>query len=786
MRLGTIAFLIGTVIFSQLVTLPAIWSLAFLPIACYLLISRSYCITAPYRYVCLFCCALICGFLWAFLHATLILQDGIDSTVEEGTAVIEGQVVSLPENSDLKTRFEFRIDEIHTQGGISNKAAIKARLSWYKPAIAMIPGDYWRLHVRLRKPYGFSNPGGFDYQRWLFQRQINATGYVVNKEKNQLLKEMSSAPLMTRISSIDYIRHLLRDLIQQIDMADSEKSFLLALGLGDRSQISTEQWQVLVKTGTNHLLAISGLHIGLAAWVCFMVGRWAWAFSVILPTYLTCQRFAFFLSILGALVYAALAGFAIPTQRALIMLLIWVSAHFFRRKFAVSDVISLSLLAVLIIDPFAVMDPGFWLSFMAITLIAYGMTCRTHHDLPVWQGLWLKWGQTQYVVALGLLPLLILWFQQYPLVGILANIIMIPYISLLIVPLTLCGIFLLIFAFPLGEYILQFAGQALAFCWPVFNYLANTTFNLVHLASPTPLILMAGICGISIILLPKGSPGRYLGIFWLLPLLFPPKELPQQGDFWFTQLDVGQGLSSVIQTKNHTMIYDTGDKFSERFNAGEVVLIPFLKQQQISAPDLLIISHGDRDHIGGAPVILENYPDIQVLTSVVDKIKHSRVEYCNRGISWHWDGVDFEILSPDSSTDSSDNIFRGNNSSCVLKISNTWHAVLLTGDIEKQVESRLIDTIPHKLAAQVLVAPHHGSKTSSSEDFIDAVGAEIVIFPVGYRNRFGFPKQDIISRYEARQTKILNTALDGALLFRFIDQDMDVISYRQQSLRFWM
>jgi len=326
-----------------------------------------------------------------------------------------------------------------------------------------------------------------------------------------------------------------------------------------------------------------------------------------------------------------MAGFSIPTQRALIMLSVWMLSLFFNRKYAVSDIISISLLAVLIIDPFAAMDAGFWLSFIAISIIAYGMTCRVQTNIYGWRNVWWKWGRVQYLVAVGLFPVLVLWFQQYPLVGILANIIAVPYISLIVVPLVLLGIVLLPFVFPVGELVLQIAGQALGCLWPFLEYLSSLEFNLWHSASPSPLAFVAGMIGVLILLLPKGMPARWIGIFWLLPLLLPHSESPETGDFWLAQLDVGQGLASVIQTQAHTLVYDTGDKFSQRFNAADTVIIPYLKHQNILHPDLLIVSHGDQDQIGGAEALLTKYPQIQVLTSIEEKIEQSKVEKSVKG-----------------------------------------------------------------------------------------------------------------------------------------------------------
>jgi len=773
MRTGTIAFLIGIAAFLQVPTLPPLWGVVFLPIVLW-----SVFVLPKFQIL----CAIICGFLWALLRADVILSTGLDRMIEGDTVIVTGQIVSLPQILDSGIRFEFHIIEMKSQDGVVLKNPGKVRLGWYRDNIEVKSGEHWQLYVRLKRPYGFSNPGGFDYEGWLFQHRIRAAGYVRNDEQNELIHQAS-------IFSINHQRYLLRNLINRIHLSDSgdfEKSLLLALSLGDRSKVSPQQWQTLTQTGTSHLLAISGLHIGLVAGLFFILGRWLWALSGSLPLYLASQRFAALSGLFGALMYAALAGFAIPTQRALIMLTVWILSRFFHRKIAITDIIATSLLAVLIIDPFAAMDVSFWLSFVAISIIAYGMTCRINGNMSWWRSGWLKWGRVQYLVAVGLFPLLVLWFQQVPLVGIFANIVAVPYISLIVVPLVLLGIVLLCFIFPAGEFVLQLAGQALSVFWPFLDYLSRLEFNIWHSASPSTLAFALGMIGVLIILLPKGIPARWIGVIWLLPLLFPQTENPEFGDFWFTQLDVGQGLASVIQTQNHSLIYDTGDRYSERFNVGKAVIIPFLKHQHIQHPDLLIVSHGDRDHIGGANDILAQYPEIYVLTSVREKMTHPYLGNCVEGQSWRWDGVDFEILNPASSEGYQGNIW-GNNASCVLKVSNAQGSVLLTGDIERAVESRLISSSQskEKLSATVLIAPHHGSKTSSSPSFINAVSPKYVVFPVGYRNRFGFPKQDIISRYESHQVKMLNTARDGALVFKFEASDISSTCHRQQNWRFW-
>lgn len=777
-----LGFLAGIVWLLQFKTLPPVWLGFILPIPLYVLfiLPKLQC-SHVYKYVWIFLLALLFGFLWGVLRADIIISKNIKA-IEFGTVVIEGKVVSLPETLDRGMRFEFYVNTVEFPSGMVLKELGKVKLRWYaKPELN--PAEYWRLHVRLKRPHSLSNKGSFDYEAWLFQQRIQATGYVIDKAENKLL-DSGNNTWFKKLTNIDYMRHLLRELIKQLPVNAFEKSFLLGLGLGDRSDISDKQWDVLTKTGTSHLLAISGLHIGLAAGLFFMLSSWLWAFSIVLPKYLARQHFAIFSGLFGAFLYAALAGFTIPTQRALIMLSIWMLALLLHKKIANNAVIAIALFAVLLIDPFAVMAQGFWLSFLAISVIAYAMTCRTHGTHTIWSKIWLKMGKAQYAVSIAFFPVLILCFQQYPLLSALANVIAIPYFSFVVMPFLLFGIVLLIINFSVGSFVLQWVGKSISVFWPLLEYLSQIESQLLHIAPPTTAIFLLAMVGVLIILLPKGFPNRWVGIFWLLPLCMPYRNVPEHGDFWLTQLDVGQGLSSVIQTQNNTLIYDAGDRFNARFDMGKLVLIPFLEQHNISDPNILLVSHADRDHIGGSLAVLARYPEIKVLTSALEEFNHHSVEQCAHGMQWDWDGVSFEILSP-ILTDDKD-IYHGNNSSCVLKVGNAWHSVLLTGDIEKTVENRLVHLIPHKLAAQVLIVPHHGSATSSSDAFIDAVFPEVAVFPTGYQNRFRFPKQGIISRYEARQVIMLNTARDGALLFNFSDQDMVISRYRQTHKRFWM
>lgn len=760
MRTGTLVFLLGILLLLQLPALPGTWlPLLLFPLALLLLFKPTCLRVAAY---------LLLGFLWALLRAELILADRLEREIEGQTLTAIGQVVSLPEQNADHLRFEFKIRSLIDATGRTWPVPGKVRLSWYKTTAMMAPGEIWNLQVRLKRPHGFMNPGGFDYERWLFQHRIRATGYVVDSPENRQTGAVEG-------EYIDRLRQRLKRKVNTFLQEDSHAGLITALGLGDRSLIHTAERETLIRTGTNHLLAISGLHIGLVAGLVFFLARRAWSVGQ-LPLYLAAPRFAALAGILAAVGYALLAGLSIPTQRSFIMVTVVMMSFLVYRRYAFSQVISIALLLVLVLDPFAVMDPGMWLSFTAIAIIAYGMGCRSGDN-----NLWWRWGRVQLLMAIGLLPLLLLWFQQVSLVGILANLVAIPWVSLVVVPLVLSGTVLINLSVSLGGLLLTAADFSLSLLWSFLQWLGGLDIAVWHQAAPSLWALLAGLGGVIILLQPHGLPARWLGLLWLLPVILPIKDRPGENEIWITLLDVGQGLAAVVHTRGHTLVYDTGARFSATFNAGEAVLVPYLRQTGTGRIDTLVIGHGDNDHIGGARDLLAAFPETPVLTSVPEKLDHAHIGRCHDGQSWHWDGVSFQMLHPDPG----DGDQRGNNQSCVLKISTEHGRILLTGDIEKQAENRLLGKYGEQLAATVLIAPHHGSKTSSTPAFIAAVDPELVLFPTGYRNRFNLPNEDIIARYAARDVTIYDSARHGAILIRLEQSGMVVESYRHQARRFW-
>jgi competence protein ComEC len=352
------------------------------------------------------------------------------------------------------------------------------------------------------------------------------------------------------------------------------------------------------------------------------------------------------------------------------------------------------------------------------------------------------------------------------------------------VPLTLIALILLFPLPQISQSLYELINKINEFQWIYLEFLSKQNNAVIPIAAPNLWSLILAITGVLILIMPKGLPARWLGPVFFIPLLFPLTEKLEQGEFEFVLLDVGQGLAAVIQTKEHTLVYDTGARFSENFNIGDTVIKPYLRKKGVNQISTLLISHGDNDHIGGATAIIDNFRIDKVLSSVpisfVGQIPRGKLESCYAGQKWHWDGVDFEILHPHKN-----DVFAGNNASCVLKASSKQGSVLLTGDIEKEAEQSLIERYNHELHADILLVPHHGSRTSSTERFVSAVSAKYAFIPTGYRNRFGFPKEDIMSRYDDHAVKTFISYKTGEISAKFHDEGLQIDEFRTKNRRFW-
>jgi len=748
-----ISFMLGCLLFLQLPSLPhSLWLWVMIVSAITLFIFAK---TRLLAYVLL-------GGLWVLIQANNVLNDRLLPELDGKDLIITGIIANVPKHNGQSIRFEFKPDKM-----IDVTLPRKILLNWYKPLpLTFGAGERWQLTVRLKQIHGMANPASFDYEGWLFQQRIDARGYVRNHKDN---RRLAAAPFY----SINALRQTLLAKLSNHLQDSPQLGLIQGLTTGIRDNISRSQWQILRFSGTNHLLAISGLHIGLSAAIGFFSMRWLWSRRAKNLLLIPATEAAAIVGFFAALFYAALAGFAIPTQRALIMVATVMIAMLVRRPVAPSYVLAFSLLLVLIWDPFAVLSAGFWLSFSAVAIILF--TSQNRFPSPRWQ--WLK---IHTLIAFGLTPLLLLFFMQTSLIAPIANIIAVPFISLIIVPLLLLASLMLWLFEPIGSGLLHLADHLLTLFWPLLDYLADLPFSYWTVAHLPFFYYLAVIIGTLLFLSPRGFPAKWLGVIGLSPLLLFHSARPEQGEFWFTLLDVGQGLAAVIQTKEHTLVFDAGPKYSDSFNAGAAIVLPFLQQQGIKRIDTLVISHADNDHIGGAKPLMQNIAVDTLLTSMPNNILPDALP-CLAGQSWQWNQVYFSIIHPYEKDNGS-----RNNLSCVLKVSNTAGSVLLTGDIEIQAEQQLILRYGNTLHATVLVAPHHGSKTSSSTQFIDNVQPEIVLFPVGYHNRYHFPAKTITDRYQQRHISQYNSADHGAIQFKI---GIDVMSaprlYRQWAKTIW-
>tara|TARA_R110000868_G_scaffold8205_3_gene42596 strand:- start:182979 stop:185255 length:2277 start_codon:yes stop_codon:yes gene_type:complete len=714
-------------------------------------------------YRCLF--ALLFGACWALWHCQLLLAWQLPTDWQGQNLEVQGQIISLPQQKPRYVSFTFATTSINHQA-----IHTKLKLNWYvqRHATPIKIGQQWQMTLRLKRPHSLSNPGSFEYEKWLFEQGIRATGYV---KSAKLTRANQPSPF-------DHMMGTLRqDLQKDFETSLGDKplgGMITALSIGDKSHITQPQWQVLQHTGTSHLMAISGLHIGLIAGLAFGLIGFIWRRIPRAALFCATPRVAAIGGLCAAFIYSAMAGFSVSTQRALIMLLVFMGAIILRRRILPWSSLALAMLVILLIHPLSVLSTSFWLSFTAVALLIFGLSGRVSPT-----GWWWKIGRTQWVASIGLIPLTLWYFQNASIISPLANVIAIPWVGFITVPLTLIASGLFFISTTLAHAVLWLAYYSLVAAWYFLQHLAAWHYaSLQH--TITPLALLSAYLGLALVLAPRGWPNRYLCVLFFLPALLNIRpDIPQQS-VQITLLDVGQGLATVVQTQHHVLIYDTGAKFSPTFDMGQAVVLPFLKQQHINHINRMVISHGDNDHIGGAFSILQTLPVDSIDTSVPKRFKRP-ANLCLRGQHWQWDGVQFEFLYPTPK-----HLGLDNDSSCVLRISTGQHHVLFTGDIERLAETYLVTHERKQLPADILIAPHHGSSTSSTWPFIKAVNPKAVLFPTGYNNRFHFPKPNIVKRYQQLGVQMFNTATDGAISFTLDEQGISKLSqYRINNKHIW-
>lgn len=701
--------------------------------------------------------------LWA---AQLALQQRIPAELEGRDLRVQGRIEGLPQRSPDAVRFDFRVEA--GEGDAEVLAGRLLRVGWYRSEAAPEAGSRWSLQLRLKAPRGVANPGGFDFERHAMQRRLAATGYVREHPDN---RELAHA------AGLDALRaRLSQQIVEALGGEGPQHAgsrFVRALTVADTRGFGERDWETLRATGVSHLMAISGLHVGLIAGLLALCMRGLYRVWPTLGLRLPLPQGAALAALCGAAAYAALAGFGLPTVRALMMVAAALLAVLLRRRSSSWQAYALALFVLILSDPLSVLGAGFWLSFIGVAWLLWCMPADLQ-QLPGWR----RMLGAQLVASLGLLPLTILFFGQASVAGAFANLVAVPWVSLLVVPLALLGAaLLLVGASALATPVLSAAAWLMDALWWLLSWAAALPRAQVFLPEPEPLALVLAALGLLWLLTPRGIPARALGALLLLPLLFPRLPAPAHGQVELHLFDVGQGLSALVRTQNHALLFDTGPAFGSGLDMGEAAVVPALRSLGLSQLDRVVVSHGDADHAGGTGSVLRAFP---APLQSSDRVRFPTSAPCMSGERWDWDGVQFELLHPPEYFP-----YQRNESSCVLRVQAGSEVVLLTGDIGNLIEQRLLREQPERLRADVVLVPHHGSGSSSSDAFVRATGATHALIAAGHANRFGHPRPEVVARWEAAGARVWNTAEHGALRLDLGAAGIEPVARRPAHPRLW-
>lgn len=709
--------------------------------------------------------ALFLGVGWAGLHAGWGLAAQLPPALEGHDVHLSGKVVGLPEHEARRTRFLLRVGE-------DAPPELRGRLlqlSWYDdfgalepgPRLQLQPGSRWSLYARLRAPRGLANPGGFDAGRHALAQRIAATGYL---RAPQLARELAPA------AGIDAWRGRMAARIDA-GVGGPAARFVRALALGDTRGLQDPDWAVLRGVGLTHLIAISGFHVGLVAGFGAWVVAAAWWLLPRLGRHLPRLQAAALAAVAAAAGYTAVAGFALPTVRTTLMIAVVALARVARRALGPWEGLALALLAILLADPLAVLQAGFWLSFAGVAWLVW---CLPGDGRRHWLRDFLL---AQGVATLGLLPLGAVLFQQASLAGPLANLVAIPWWSLVVVPLSLLGTLLEALHAGAGTWAWRLAAACFDPSWRLFEAMAAGRFALWWLPEARSWAVLPALAGAFWLMLPRGVPGKPLALLLWLPLLWPDRELPPPGGVELHVFDVGQGLSVLVRTSGHALLYDAGPAVRDGYDAGERAVLPALRALGVARLDRVVVSHADLDHAGGWPAVREALAVDLALAPEGAPLEMDGP--CQRGVDWEWDGVRFRFLHPAEHFP-----YLRNEASCVLRVETAHGAVLLPGDIGEVVEQRLLRQ-PQDLRAEVVVVPHHGSSGSSSPGFVAATGARLALVAAGYRNRFGHPHEPVVRRWRYHGAEVLATPASGAIRVWLDGDGLAVRERRPWRRRLW-
>lgn len=707
------------------------------------------------------------GFGWAVHQGTSAMDARLPRALEGRDFQVIGTVVDLPDERPDAAHFSFDVERASLAGRTLALRG-KVTVAWYDARTVPPPCSRWRLVLRLRRPRGLLDPGAADGERSALERGVHAVGYVRADPGNRQLG---------RPWCVDGVRDTIsRRIAAQVHDA-RDAALLRALAVGDTRGLRPADWAVARGNGVSHLIAISGFHVGMAA--VFGVGL-VWALYQLWPSLalrLPRPQAQAAAALVVATAYSALAGFGLPTVRTLLMIAVVALARGSRRGHRGAHALALALLLILVVDPLAVLSAGFWLSFVGVALLMLCLQARGRG----WRGFVHELTAGQLLMTVSLLPLTLWFFGQASLVGALSNLVAVPFVSFVIVPCALLGTLLLGVCPPLAGPVWWLAARMMHGQWWLLEAMARWPGAHWYLPSVQAAALGLAMLGALWLFLPRGIPQRWLGVMLFLPLLLPRLPLPAEGGFQAWVLDVGQGLSVVVRTREHVLVYDTGARYRSGFDLGDAVVVPSLHALGLDHLDLLMVSHADNDHAGGLQALAAAFPFARRYAGEPARMPVP-MQPCLAGQRWQWDGIDFRVLSPAVAA----SMASGNDRSCVLLVEGRAGRLLLTGDISRKLEPQL-DVPPPRDKPLVLLVPHHGSNGASTGGFIAAWQPTLAVVSAGWRNRFGHPRPEVVARYAHAGVPVLNTAELGAIPLEFPPDAAPRarVGWRQRQARYW-
>lgn len=671
---------------------------------------------------------------WSLFHQWMIADQGMPTSNLIKKAELQGYVASIPSRSPTKTQFQFFAERL-------NGNAIQANilLTCYDHCPEIHVGQYWQLQAKLKKPVNLANPGGFDYVGWLASRHIKWVGNVYRST----FAPIESQKHPCRLAKI---REQLADILFHIDPNVETLGIFEALTLGLTTHINKNQWDLFRRTGTTHLIDISGEHIALIAGLSYWLLKWGWKHMGQICLRYPAPKIASAGAILISVFYALIAGFAVPTQRSLVTCCLMLLRNFSNQRLSIWQAWRYALFTVLLLEPHSVFMLGFYFSFIAVViLILINQRVKTHGIR--------KMLSMQFACMFGLMPLSLYWFSYGSINGLVANLLAIPWVGFFIVPLALLIAFLSPWVVIPGSIaLLKWSIVCLLTCLKWLDSFAMFNLNFTFTEALSPLAIMAGMVIFLLLPLKKLFPAT---IILMLASFFPNYEKIKSGTSRIDVLDVGQGLAVVVRTAKHVLIYDTGMKFYRAGDMGQLAIIPYLNKMGIHQLDKVIISHPDLDHRGGLDSLYDKYLIKEFLVDDPSFYKHGLA--CHKYPAWNWDGVSFKFFPI------SIHLPHKNNNSCVLQIATTGGKMLMSGDIEKIAEDYLIKTYGSSLKSSVLLVPHHGSKTSSSNNFVAQVAPQYAIASYGFDNRYHFPHTQAMQSYQRHHIPVYSTLECGMI-----------------------